>query len=291
VTDSGRHSFLVVSDIHAPADGLLFGSVDPLECLRTALALVDASGYRPEALVFSGDVAHGGEATAYQRVKAEVTAAAQRWNSSVMYVPGNHDHHPDVFRAELLADGAWSADQVLWLGGLRLIGLDSSEPGHEYGRLTDDQLYWLRTELAAPAPNGTILILHHQPIGTPEPIVDSLALKDPIKLREAIIASDVRMVISGHSHHASGGSLDGRPVWICPSLSFTTDVLSSTAHRYLSGGAFTRVDVFDDSVLATLVPLTRVEASLFEMPFDEVYQLLGASEQAAVDGTAAPIRF
>jgi 3',5'-cyclic AMP phosphodiesterase CpdA len=286
MTSTIRHSFLVISDIHCPADGLLLGSVDPIANLRMAFSIVGDSGFCPQALVFSGDIAHGGETGAYRRVKPVVADAAQQWRSQVLYLPGNHDHHADVFRAELLDADATSADQVLWLGDLRLIGLDSSVPGQEYGRLTDDQLSWTSAQLATPAPEGTIVILHHQPIRTPEPIVDALSLQNSAEFAAAMAGSDVRMVISGHSHHASGGSLDGRPVWLAPSLSFTTDVLASSSHRYLAGGAFTRVDVFDDSVVATAVPLLRM-AVLVDIPFDEVYIMLGMSGSGAPE----PVRF
>jgi hypothetical protein len=113
--------------------------------------------------------------------------------------------------------------------------------------------------------------------------VDSLALRDPAAFLDAIAASDVRMIVSGHSHHASGGMFAGRPIWTAPSLSFTTDVLAAASHRYLPGGAFTRVDVFTDSVLASVVPLGTAEA-LVDIPFDEVYRMLGT-------GGEHPVRF
>jgi 3',5'-cyclic-AMP phosphodiesterase len=278
-----EHSFVVISDIHAPASGVLFGRINPLDNLRLGLQMITDSGYRPEALVLSGDVAHGGESAAYRQVKAEVSSVAEALGCAVLYLPGNHDHHPDVFRTELLAPSANSADQVLWLDGLRIVGLDSSVPGREHGELTADQLSWLRTELARPAPDGSIVVLHHQPLRTPEPIVNSLALRDPAALLAAIADSDVRMIVSGHSHHASGGMFAGRPTWTAPSLSFTTDVLASSSHRYLPGGAFTRVDVFTDSVLATVVPLGTAEA-LIDIPFDEVYRMLDT-------GHDDPVRF
>jgi hypothetical protein len=75
-----------------------------------------------------------------------------------------------------------------------------------------------------------------------------------------------------------------RPIWTAPSLSFTTDVLASGSHRYLPGGAFTRVDVFTDSTVASVVPLGTAEP-LVDIPFAEVYRML------SIDGADGPVRF
>ncbi|WP_246271743.1 hypothetical protein [Amycolatopsis acididurans] len=50
------------------------------------------------------------------------------------------------------------------IGGLRIIALDSSVPGHGHGELSGGQLDWLARELATPAPDGTILAPHHPPL-------------------------------------------------------------------------------------------------------------------------------
>lgn len=269
----GQYSVLVISDVHAPGEGLVLGGVDPIENLRAAFALVDASGYRPDALIFSGDISHGGHAAAYERVKSVVEPAVAKWECALLYVPGNHDHDSELFRKVLL-DGAPSADQVMRLGGLRVIGLDSSIRGVEWGELTEEQLAWLRAELRTEADEGTVVVLHHQPIRTPEPVIEELGLRNRDDFARAVRGTDVRLIVSGHTHHASGGSLGGVPVWTAPSISFATDVLSTTSHRYLDSAAITRVDVFGDSVLATAIPVRHAGVALVDVTFDEVRELL-----------------
>lgn len=68
-------------------------------------------------------------------------------------------------------------------------------------------------------------------------------------------------------------------------------MLSSSAHRYVTGGAFSRVDVFDDSVLATAVPLARDEQLLLDMPLDAVFALLRGEGAGGDSQTSEPVRF
>lgn len=51
-----------------------------------------------------------------------------------------------------------------FLNGLRVIALDTSVPGFHHGELGADRLEWLAGEPATPAPDGTILALHHPPV-------------------------------------------------------------------------------------------------------------------------------
>lgn len=268
---SVRHTFLQVSDIHIVPEGLLHDTVDTGAILATALDAVDASGYRPEALVLSGDLANWGETESYRRLRAIVEPVAQRWGAPILYLPGNHDRagndFNEAFRAELLGQEPSDepTDQVLELDGLRIIALDTTEAGRHDGVLRDSQLHWLTEQLDEPAPHGTVLALHHPPIPSPSPLVAQLSLERPERLAAAIAGTDVRLVLCGHAHHASAGVLGGVPVWIAPATAYDTDVLATAeVHRGVTGSAVTRVDVFDTTAVATLVPLNGPRHTVYE---------------------------
>lgn len=96
------HFILHLSDTHFVAgDAPLHGAVDTEGKLRELFAELEASGSRPEALVFTGDLADKGESDAYARLRAIVDPAARRLGAEVIWVMGNHDDR-GTFRDTLL---------------------------------------------------------------------------------------------------------------------------------------------------------------------------------------------
>jgi hypothetical protein len=97
-----------------------------------------------------------------------------------------------------------------------------------------------------------------------------VALREPERLADVISGSDVRLILSGHTHRVSAGTLAGVPVWISPSTGSHADVLARNGFRGHAGGGFTRVDVLDDGeIVATFVPLTGRDEILYEVEVDE----------------------
>lgn len=276
------HSFVHFTCLHLSPQPL-FGRVDPLVNFEECLRLIETSGYRPEALVLGGDLTHESLEETFRQVRDLVEPFAARLGAQVMYLPGNHDHDKRALRAGLYGDSddERRLDQVLWLGGLRIVGLDSSVPHAEHGALAEDQLTWLAEELERPAPQGTVVVMHHQPIPTPEPVIDSLALRSAAELETALNGTDVRLVIAGHTHHACAGQLGSIPVWAGPGVAWQTDMLVGT-HRYVAGGGFSRIDVFEDAVASTPVMLSRQPETLYEGDLGEVFALLAKETSGQV---------
>jgi 3',5'-cyclic AMP phosphodiesterase CpdA len=156
-------------------------------------------------------------------------------------------------QAPTSADGP--IDQVLWFGELRVVALDTVIPGADGGALSEEQLDWLRQELATPAGDGTVLALHHPPIPSPIRPMAALALAQPDRLASAIEATDVCLVVSGHNHHASAGALGRIPVWVSPALAYRSDALVEGAYVGLPGSAFTRIDIVDRRPVVTVIPV------------------------------------
>lgn len=229
----------VISDTHLTADPTSTST------LRTALARIEA-GARPDALILPGDLAADGEPGAYARLGELLDQVSM----PTVPVMGNHD--------EL---GAFTAafgnpDRVVRAAGTRIIALDSTIAGHHHGRVEAAQLDWLAAELAEPAPEGTVLVLHHPPLPSPVPSVDLLRLREPEKLAEVLAGSDVRMIVCGHAHHAGAGVLGGVPVWVAPALIYQVDAFPPAGRlRGVAGASISRIDLFTDAAVATSVPL------------------------------------
>lgn len=219
------HLLLHFSDTHFISGGLLYGGVDGRARLAELLAEVGQSGVRPDALIFTGDLTDKGEPDAYAALRDVVEPFAEQLDAPVIWLMGNHDKRP-ALRTALLGEPPEETPlyRSYRLGGLRVITLDSSVPGHHHGELDDAQLAWLEAELSRPAPEGSVLALHHPPI----PMVQDLAvlteLRRQDRLAEIISGKDVRLILAGHVHFPSSSLFAGIPVSVASSTCYTQDL-------------------------------------------------------------------
>ncbi|QHO71207.1 phosphodiesterase [Marisediminicola antarctica] len=252
------HFILHLSDTHFVADDHLYGAVDSEGLLRQLVAELEASGARPEAIVFTGDLADKGEAGAYTKLREMIEPVAERLGSEVVWVMGNHDDR-STFRRELLGQLPTSnpIDRVHDINGLRIIALDSTVPGHHHGIVSDEQLDWLAEELSVPAPHGTILAMHHPPVPSVLDLAVLVELREQDGLAEVIRGSDVRSIIAGHLHYSTTATFAGVPVSVASATCYTQDLNVPVGGTRGRDGAqsFNLVHVYDDTVLHSVVPV------------------------------------
>ncbi|WP_203581259.1 phosphodiesterase [Microbacterium hibisci] len=252
---------LHLSDTHlrAPATPHLFDSVDGAARLAEALEAIEASGVRPDAVVFTGDLVDLGEPAAYAELRALVEPVAERLGARVLWVMGNHDER-GAFRASLLdeASDARPIDRVDELDGLRVITLDTSVPGRHHGEVGDEQLAWLAEVLATPAPLGSILAMHHPPVPSVLPLAASVELHDQSRLAAVLRGSDVRAIIAGHLHYSTFATFAGIPVSVASSTCYAQDLTVPVGGTRPQDGAqaFNLVHVYDDTVVHSVVPVS-----------------------------------
>jgi Icc protein len=254
-----RRTLLHLSDTHLLAGNApLGGRFDTAANLARTLAAAEATGIRPDAIVFTGDLADLGEAEAYAALRAAVEPVAERLGAPVIWVAGNHDERTAMRRTLLGLEPTEEPVTGVWdLGGLRLVALDSSVPGWHHGDLDAGQLEWLGRVLETPAPLGTILALHHPPLPSHVPLFDILELRDQGRLAEVIAGSDVRTILAGHLHYSTSGTFGGVPVSIAAATCYTMN-LSRPAVRVNgmdAGQSFHLVHVYDDTITHAVVPV------------------------------------
>lgn len=257
---------LHLSDTHLRAGGApLYDDVDSEAYLARAASAIEASGVRPDALVFTGDLADFGEADAYRRVRAIVEPLAERLQTRVVWVMGNHDDRA-AFRAELLpaeaADPAAPVDRVDELDGLRIVTLDTSVPGAHHGEVTPAQREWLAEVLATPAPLGTILAMHHPPVPSVLDLAASVELRDQRSLAAVLRGSDVRAILAGHLHYSTFATFAGIPVSVASATCYTQDLMVPVGGTRPQDAAqgFNIVHVYDETVVHSVVPLAVSDA-------------------------------
>ncbi len=170
---------------------------------------------RPDMLIVSGDIADRGDDASYARV-ADILA---RCPFPVYPCVGNHDDRDAFSRAfpQVPINGGF-VQYCIRFGGLRLIVLDTLEPGRHGGAFCDARAQWLRAKLDADPATPTVIVMHHPPFdvgiawmsgGDDEPWVQRFA---------AAIADhpQVKAIWCGHMHRSVATLWNGATVTICP---------------------------------------------------------------------------
>ena len=97
-----RHFLLHLSDPHLLGGSrtAAAGKVDSDALLQQLFDEVRASGARPEAVIFTGDLADRGEPEAYAKLRAIVEPACKALGAKVIWAMGNHDNHANFRTSE-----------------------------------------------------------------------------------------------------------------------------------------------------------------------------------------------
>ena len=251
------HFILHLSDTHLlGGPGPLYGAVDSTANLQAVFARIEDSGHRPEAIVFTGDLADRGEAGAYARLRDLVLPAAERMGARVIWAMGNHDDRAN-FREVLLQEAPEMSpvDQVHHIGGLRIITLDTTVPGCHHGELGGSQLDWLQQQLSVPAPEGTLLAMHHPPVPSVQDLAVLVELRRQDQLAQVLRGTDVRAIIAGHLHYSTFGTFAGIPVSVASATCYTQDLATPGTRGQNAGQGYNMVHLYEDSVVHSVVPL------------------------------------
>jgi len=175
---------------------------------------------RPDLLLLSGDLTEFGDAASYARLSAMLADLP----FPVHLMVGNHDD-----RAALCA--AFPGTQfeqgfvqyVLPLRGLRLIALDTLEPGRHGGAFCAARAKWLSDQLDVDAETPVVIAMHHPPFVSGLDWLDGAEDAPWIaRFTEAIAGRpQVRAIIAGHLHRTIHASVAGVPLTVCPSTAPT----------------------------------------------------------------------
>jgi len=256
---AARRVIAHVSDTHLLHGGAPLGGVaDTVGALEQVVAQLSRLGDRLDAVIVTGDVADLGEPDAYRIARATLEPLAESTGARLVWVMGNHDER-DAFRAGLLDEppSAEPVHGVFDLDGLRIITLDTTVTGYHHGGFDDAALAWLDEALAEPAPDGTILAMHHAPIATPLALMDLLELRRQDELAEVLHGRDVRLILGGHLHYPTNGTFAGIPVSVAGAVAYTMD-LSAPPRELVGvdgGRSMTLVHLRDDAFVTSVVPI------------------------------------
>lgn len=189
---------------------------DNVRRLRAVLARLCNGPNRPDLLLLTGDISAYGEPENYARLAAIVASCP----FPVHLMVGNWDRR-DVLREAIpeTQSNAGFIQYAIPLPGLRVIALDTHEPGRHGGAFCEARVAWLQNQLDRDPETPVILAMHHPPVETGIEWLDSGAHEPWIARFEGAIAgrSQVRAIIAGHMHRPIFTTFAGLPLAICPS--------------------------------------------------------------------------
>jgi 3',5'-cyclic AMP phosphodiesterase CpdA len=155
--------------------------------------IVELNELAPDVVVVSGDLTTEGYRPEY---KAWL-AYAERIEAPLLTVPGNHDSRNVgyVHFEDLIGPRMWSRD----VEGVRIVGVDSSEPDLNEGRIGRVHYPWITQEFHDDAALK-IFVLHHHLLPIPGTGRERSTVTDAGDLLEVLIHAGVDVVLSGHKH-------------------------------------------------------------------------------------------
>jgi 3',5'-cyclic-AMP phosphodiesterase len=206
-----------VTDIHigfAPEDG-----ADELNRRRLVAVLerIVSGPNRPDLLVLSGDLTEHGDHQSF----ADVAALVGELPVPTWPMVGNHDHRDNLRRTFPQANtGDPFVHHAIDLDGLRVLLLDTLEPGRHGGAFCEARARWLADQLDAHPDTPTLIFMHHPPIVSGVSWMDP-APNEPWIERFGAVVEGRRQIVRiqcGHLHRPVQASFRGIPLGITASV-------------------------------------------------------------------------
>jgi 3',5'-cyclic-AMP phosphodiesterase len=155
-------SFVQISDSHIGFNKA--ANQDVTATLQLALDKINALPAAPDLLLHTGDITHSSRPAEFDTAQQLIRSAKA---GATFYVPGEHDIATDDGAVYLERFGKYTQGRG-WYSfahkGVHFIGLNNCQQVDAMGRLGDDQLKWLKTDLGALSSSTPIVIFAHIPL-------------------------------------------------------------------------------------------------------------------------------
>ncbi len=158
-------------------------------------ALVEINDLGPDIVLVTGDLTSMGFRQEFREAREYLDRLAC---PDVLVVPGNHDsrnvgyaHFERLFATR---------EPVIHKNGVTVVGVDSTEPDLDNGRIGRHRYPWIRSEFMAQPDDFKIFLLHHHLLPIPGTGRERNIVNDAGDVLEVLIECGVNLVLSGHKH-------------------------------------------------------------------------------------------
>lgn len=150
---------------------------------------------KPDAVIITGDLTNMGFRQEFTTAKAFIEKIDCK---NCLIVPGNHDarnvgyvHFEELFGPR---------HKVMKLGSTTVVGLDSSEPDLDIGRIGRERYDWLNEQFKKSQAKIRIFAMHHHLLPVPGTGRERNIVYDAGDLLEVLLNCQVDLVLTGHKH-------------------------------------------------------------------------------------------
>ncbi len=171
---------------------------------------------RPDLLLLTGDLTEHGAASSYARLKA----ALGDLDCPIWPIPGNHDDRMTLAAAFSQVPQDGFCHYAIDLNGLRILMLDTLEPGRHGGAFCETRAAWLAEQLATNPNVPTLIAMHHPPFTSGIAWMDTDPAEPWVARFAAAIAGHEQIVavICGHLHRTIVTRWLGATMIVSPSI-------------------------------------------------------------------------
>lgn len=184
--DGKRTRIAHISDIHVGSNHFVSNLLNR--------AIVEINEMKPDVVMISGDLTNDGFRQQYSAASAYIANIECELKA---IIPGNHDsrnvgyvHFEDMFG---------SRNSVIYMPGITLVALDSSQPDLNEGRLGRQNYRWMVEKFAKPD-DFKIVALHHHLLPLPGTGRERNIIEDAGDFLELLVSQGIDLVLSGHKH-------------------------------------------------------------------------------------------
>lgn len=222
-----------ITDFHVDLQARIDGTdVDTAACLLRAVEHLNRFSPAPDLVVATGDLANRGTPEEYQRIKSMLSRLSMRY----VVLPGNHDDRENMRAAfsdhDYLPRSGTFLQYVLEQEPLRIIALDTLNPGFDGGLVCEQRCDWFEARLGEAPQAPTLVFMHHPPTVLGIPNFDTMACARGEELGEIVARNpQVQGVACGHVHRPIAMAWNGAMLTVTPSVAFQYPLDLSGAER------------------------------------------------------------
>jgi 3',5'-cyclic AMP phosphodiesterase CpdA len=225
-----------ISDIHAN-----FGTDFNNKIYEKAVKILNKLD--ADLIFISGDLTTEGLLPEYELAKEKLKMI----KGKLVIVPGNHDERNLGFK--LFPEFFGKTDFIYYYDALTLVGLASSEPDKDDGRLGRGRHRLIKNGIKK-GKDMTIIGFHHHLIPVPNSGRETNIIEDAGETLDIILRSAVPLVLMGHRHVPYG-------VRIHNTLLVNAGTFSCNRTRAYFGNTFNVIDVNDDEIVVSVVQVEK----------------------------------
>ncbi|MBC7644067.1 MAG: metallophosphoesterase [Thermoleophilia bacterium] len=157
-------------------------------------AIDEVNELNPDVVVVSGDLTGEGFVQDFEMAKEYLDKIECE---NLVVIPGNHDSRNVGYLH--FEDLIGPRNEVLHVGGMSIVAVDSTEPDVNNGRIGRGRYDWIREQFRYPA-TLRVFVLHHHLLPIPGTGRERSTVHDAGDVLEVLLESGVDLVLSGHKH-------------------------------------------------------------------------------------------